>query len=159
MESPTAGRRQISPVFVIVAAITVAIIAVGGWFLSRPVPASGPVGPSPEAKAYLGNLRLSNVTLKAAENLMQQRMVYIDGSITNSGPRPITRIDVYCIFLGVDGRELYRERVPVVAQGAGTAPFLPNQTRTFELPFDHLPDEWNQALPRLVIAQIQFAQR
>jgi hypothetical protein len=157
MESPTVGDRRISPVFVVIAAITVAIIAVAGWFLSRPAPEPALVVPSPEAKAYLGNLQLKDVSLKAAENFMQQRVVYIDGSITNSGPRTITRIDVYCIFSDVNGREVYRERVPVV-QGAPGA-FPSNQTRTFELPFDNLPDSWNQALPRLVIAQIRFADR
>ncbi|HEX4771771.1 MAG TPA: hypothetical protein VH351_13115 [Bryobacteraceae bacterium] len=95
--------------------------------------------------------------MKAAENLMRQQVVYIDGKITNNGPRAIERIDVFCIFSGVDGREVYRERVPVVRAAAGRKPFGPNQTRSFEMPFDGLPDNWNQAMPRLVIAQIRFA--
>ena len=128
------------------------------WYLNRPSCHDEPAGPSTEAQAYLSSLRLSDVTIKAAENLMRQQVVYIDGKITNAGPRSIARIDVYCIFAGPDGREVYRERVPVV-QTKPASPFGPNQTRSFELPFDSLPDTWNQALPRLVIAQIEFTRK
>ena len=33
----------------------------------------------------------------------------------------------------------------------------PGQTREFRLPFEGLPESWNQALPTLVIANISFA--
>ncbi len=42
----------------------------------------------------------------------------------------------------------------VKAQGA---PLNPNDVRSFRLAFDSLPDGWNQAMPKLVIAQIVFA--
>lgn len=158
MESSTAQPRQISPVVIAVTTIAITILIVAAWFLTRPAPSQPALAVSPDARAYLGNLRLSDVTMKAADNLMRQQVVYIDGKITNAGQRPIERIDVYCIFAGVDGREVYRERVPVV-HAAAAASFAANQTRSFELPFDHLPDTWNQALPRLVIAQIRFASR
>ena len=101
------------------------------------------------------NLALSDVSMKASENFMRQRVVEIEGKISNNGPRPLRSIDVYCLFYGVDGRELYRERVPIVPAGA---PLKPNQGRAFRLPFDSLPDGWNQAMPKMVIAQIAFAQ-
>ncbi len=55
------------------------------------------------------------------------------------------------MFYGVDGKELYRERIAIV-RGLG-----PQETRAFRLPFDNLPDGWNQAMPRLAIAKISFA--
>jgi hypothetical protein len=33
---------------------------------------------------------------------------------------------------------------------------MPGETKEFRLPFDTLPESWNQALPDLVIAQIVF---
>ena len=48
------------------------------------------------------------------------------------------------------------KRVPVVR--ATGKPLAPNETRNFRLPFDALPDNWNQAMPHLVVAQITFAQ-
>jgi hypothetical protein len=42
-----------------------------------------------------------------------------------------------------------------VVDGRGGA-FEPGKTRPFRLAFDTVPESWNQALPVLVIAQIQF---
>jgi hypothetical protein len=158
MRSVAVRKRQVPPVFVIVGALAIAVIALSSWFLAKPSSSSAPLGPSPEAKAYLPNLKLSGVALKAAENLMRQQVVYIDGQITNNGPRAIREIDVYCIFTDPNGSEVYRERVPVV-KATGNTPFGSNQVRSFELPFDNLPDTWNQGLPHLVIARINFAQQ
>jgi hypothetical protein len=59
------------------------------------------------------------------------------------------------VFDGADGHVIYRERQPIVSSKGG--PLEPGQTRAFRLPFDSLPDTWNQALPHLVIASIHFA--
>jgi hypothetical protein len=34
----------------------------------------------------------------------------------------------------------------------------PHETRAFRLPFDDLPEGWNQTVPGMVIAGIAFAQ-
>ena len=157
MASPIAVRKKI-PVAIIVPTVAfVGALLAGFIYLNKPVQLSAPAGPSPEATAYLPNLALSEVDMKATENFMKQQVVEIVGKITNNGPRPIQRIDVYCIFRGVDGREIYRERVPVF-QTAAHGPMQPKQTQSFRLPFDTLPEAWNQAMPNLVIAQIVFSQ-
>ena len=155
MGVPAVSPRKISPVVLGVAGCTIVVVFIAAAYLTRSAPQASLIRASAEATSYLPNLQLSDVTMKAAENLMRQQVVYIDGKISNNGPRSIERIDVFCIFSGVDGREVYRERVPVV-QAAKTS-FGPHQMRTFELPFDSLPDSWNQAMPKLVIAQIRFA--
>ena len=49
-----------------------------------------------------------------------------------------------------------RERVAIVKMsGKG---LKPGETRSFRLPFDSIPSSWNQALPQLVIARIEFAE-
>jgi hypothetical protein len=153
----TKAPRTRIPVPALVAGILGILVAViAGIYLSR-TPANPPtqVTASAEAKAYLPNLRLSDVSMKATENFMQQQVVEVEGKIANNGPRPVRSVDIYCLFSGIDGREVYRERVPIV-QSKGT-PLKPGETRNFRLPFDSLPDTWNQALPRMAIAQITFA--
>lgn len=132
------------------------ILIAGALYLNRPVAKAPEPAASAEAKAYVANLELSNVTMKASENFMRQQVVEIQGNIANRGPRALRSIDIYCLFSGVDGREIHRERVPIV-QSKG-APLKPGEVRGFRLPFDTLPDGWNQALPKMVIAQITFAQ-
>lgn len=150
----TTGKKF--PVFwLVLAAVTVIFLIAGLFYLNRPVPPPTEAPATAEAKAYLPNLALSDVQMKATENFMKQQVVEIDGKISNNGPRPIRSVDVYCMFYSVDGKEVHRERVPIV-HATGSA-LGPHQTRAFRLPFDSLPDTWNQAMPRLAIAQITFA--
>ena len=111
----------------------------------------------PKRKAYPPNLALSDVTMQATENFMKQQVIEVQGRIANNGPRPLAAIDVYCLFYGIDGRELYREKVPIIGGVESRTSLKPNGTRAFRLPFDSLPDGWNQAMPKMVIARIAFA--
>jgi len=156
MASSTATLRKIPVLPLVICAIALIALLAGFFYLNRPVPKSqSPAPVSAEANAYVANLRLSDVSMKASENLMGQQVVEVEGKITNVGTRPLESIDVYCLFSGMDGREIYRERLPIV-RSKGTA-LASNESRAFRLPFDTLPEGWNQAMPRLVIAQIKFA--
>jgi hypothetical protein len=150
----TLGKKPIAPLVVSAVVVVLAIVA-AAIYLGRPAPKSTAEAPaSGEARAYVHNLALSDVRMQASENFMRQQVVEIDGKIANNGPRPLKLVDVYCLFYGIDGREIYRERVAIVRSAA---PLKPNETRAFRLPFDTLPDGWNQAMPKMVIAQIAFA--
>lgn len=155
--APIAAARRRSFAQLIIGAIALVMLIAGLFFLNRPLPVdSGNVEASPEAKAYVKSLTLSDIEMKAAENFMQQQVVEIVGKIGNQGPRRLVSVELTCIFRGVDGREIYRERVPIVR--ASATPLESGQSRAFRLPFDTIPDGWNQAMPNLVIARIVFAQ-
>jgi hypothetical protein len=62
---------------------------------------------------------------------------------------------VDCIFSGIDGGQVYRERQ--AAFTSTTSPLKPGEARPFRLAFDRLPETWNQALPRIAVARIVFA--
>jgi biopolymer transport protein ExbD len=154
--SAVPNKRAIPLVPVLLAVVVVLALAAGVIYLSRPVPKAAETAASQEAKAYLANLALSDVSMQASENLVNQKVVEVLGAISNNGPREVKSIDVYCLFYGVDGGELHRERLRIVG-GAGTpGPLKPGATKSFRMPFDSLPDGWNQALPKMVIAQITF---
>lgn len=152
----TISPRRLPVVPITVGILAVLAIAGGLVYLSRPAPSSRQNEPaSQEAKDYVSHLQLSDVTMQASENLMKQRLVEVQGKISNNGPRALKAVDIYCLFSGIDGREVYRERVPILP---ASGKFLqPQEIRNFRLPFDTLPDTWNQAVPRMVIARIAFA--
>ncbi len=156
MAGPVSVGKKIPLVPTIICAIVAIGILAAVLYPRKRVPKNEDEGgASPEARAYVRDLALSDVGMKAAENFMKQQIVEIDGKITNNGPRPLQSVEVYCLFFSVDGREIYRERVPIVRfQGS---PLASHETRGFRLPFDSLPDGWNQAMPKLVIARITFA--
>jgi hypothetical protein len=162
MASLAVARTKIPKTALWMGTVAAAAILAAVIYLERP--AAKPVndnGASPEAKAYVSHLELSDVKMAASENFMQQQVVEIQGTIANRGPRTLTAVDVYCLFAGPDGREVHRERQPILGMGVGTSgakgPLPPNAARSFRLPFDSLPDGWNEAMPKLVIARIQFA--
>ena len=123
-----------------------------GWYIGRPRQASTATPLTPDAKSYVRNLQLSDVTMKATESYVQQMVTEIEGKITNAGNRSVTQADVFCIFYNSYGEVVLRERVPIVRNV-----LKPGETRDFRLPFDDIPGSWNNQMPQLVIARIEFS--
>jgi hypothetical protein len=109
---------------------------------------------TPEAKAYVRNLKLSDVEIKANKSYLNQMVVEIDGNIGNAGGRPLDTVEIYCIFYDAYGQLVLRSRVPIVSPRMGG--LKPGETKSFRLPFDELPESWNQQMPQLVIAGVKF---
>ncbi len=146
---------KISPATIVVGLAGVLILGAFSWLTFGP----GPAPPPPprltqQAKAYLANLALSNVHMQAAESYVNSRLVEILGEISNRGSRTIQMAEVTCVFMGYSGVEVARERALVV--GGRTGSLAAGETKSFRLPFDTIPETWNQAMPTLIIAQIKF---
>ncbi len=109
---------------------------------------------TPEAKAYVGNLKLSDVDIKATKSYLNQMVVEINGKIGNAGDRPLDTVEIYCVFYDSIGQMVLRSRVPIVSPRMGG--LKPGDTKSFRLPFDEIPESWNQAMPQLVIAGVKF---
>ena len=155
MPSVVSNRISVKTIVIVVFVLAGAVIA--AFLLRSPGrKTSESASASPEARAYVKNLSLSDVKMQATENFMNQRVVEIEGQIANNGSRALSSVEIYCIFAGVDGHEIYREIVPIVqAKGAS---MKPHEVRPFRLPFDTLPNGWNQAMPSMAIASIAFAE-
>ena len=155
-KTKTEEAKPSIPVPILVGAIVVAL-GLGAWafldYWARKHPPAPPVLTA-EAKQYVRNLRLSDVEMKAAESYMKQRVVEITGKIANNGERPVNVVEINCVFRDAYGQVVLRERVAVV--GRRTGGLSPGDKKSFRLPFDSIPESWNQALPDLVIAQILF---
>ena len=134
--------------------LMVAIAALGGfwYFASRPRAAETPRATSAEAKAYTRNLKLSDVNMKASVSYAGGDLVEITGKVQNNGDRAVERAELTCIFYDPYGNEVARERVPIIRKKLG-----PGEAREFRLPFEGIGSAWNQALPTLVIANIDFS--
>lgn len=149
-------KKRLSLGLLIGIGVSVFLLVAFLFYLSRPVTSHSAPTASVEAKAYVSKLNLSDVTMQATENFMKQKVVEIEGKLGNGGDRTLRSVEVFCLFYGIDGREIHRERVPVF--NGKDLPLRPNETRVFRLPFDNLPEGWNQVMPRMVIANISFAE-
>ena len=146
---------KISPASIVVGLAGVLILGVFGWLTFGPAPAAPPPPRlTQEGKAYLSSLALSNVHMQAAESYVNSRLVEILGEISNKGNRTVKVAEVTCVFSDYSGVEIARERAFVVGGRSGS--LAPGETKSFRLPFDTIPENWNQAMPTLIIAQLQF---
>jgi hypothetical protein len=141
------------------AIIILLLVVLGGalaWYLMREQPPAAPPGLTDEAREYIRseNLKLSGVEMKANKSYMNQMVVEITGNITNAGQRAIRTVELNCVFYDSYGQVVLRERLPIVRASAGGLPA--GATKPFRLPFDTLPQSWNQGMPQLVLANIQF---
>jgi hypothetical protein len=154
--TPAARKPKRNLVPLLAAAALVIVAGAGIWFVflrsanHRPQPAAL----TSEARAYVHNLGLAGVEMKAKENMIGGTLVEITGQISNKGDRTLGRVELNCVFYDPYGQVVLRERVPIVrSSGMG---LQPGETRNFRMPFDSIPAGWNQALPQLVIAAIEF---
>ena len=141
-------------------AIVVALVLLAGLggfvYLDRqskkPEPEPPPL--SAEARAYAGKLKLSNVEMKAHESYLKQSVVEIVGDIQNTGDRVLKLVELKCIFYDPYNQVILRERALIVSPKIGA--LAVGETKPFRLPFDNVPEGWNQALPQLVMSRIEF---
>lgn len=151
---------KISPASIVIALAMILILGAFGWLTFGPKPAAAPPPVlTAEAKAYLPNLDIDNVKMQAAESMVNQRVVEILGDIGNKGTRVVKLAEVTCVFRDYSGAEVKRERVTIVGGSilGAKGELAPGASKQFRLAFDDVPETWNQALPSLFIAQIQFA--
>jgi hypothetical protein len=139
-----------------VAGLVLLLGAAGFYVWNRHAPVTAKAPPlTGDARAYVRNLKLSDVEMKAHESYLKQSVVEITGRIGNEGSRVLRLVEINCIFSDAYGQVVLRERVPIVSRKIGG--LAPGEIKNFRLPFDNIPESWNQMMPQLVIAQIEFA--
>ena len=127
----------------------------------RPAPPLPPL--TGAAKSYLKYLRFvaadgqtpESPKMQAHESFMKQAVVEITGNLQNSGDRVLNVVEIICVFYDPYGQVVLRERVPII--GTKTGKLAPGEFKPFRLAFDTIPDSWNQAMPQMVIARIDFS--
>jgi hypothetical protein len=153
-EEPDSSRRIIA-----VAVASVIVLAIIFAVLLRGQPQK-PSGPPP----YAANLKLSDLKMSAAENFVGATVNYVDGTVTNTGAKTVTRAMVEVTFKDDMGQLAQREEVPLqVLKTSGpypeavdmsTSPLAPGQSEPFRLTFESISAQWNRQYPDIQIADV-----
>ncbi|MGA9391949.1 MAG: DUF2393 family protein [Candidatus Sulfotelmatobacter sp.] len=153
-EEPDSSRRIIA-----VAVAAVIVIAIVAAFLLRGKPqiASGP-------PPYAANLKLSDLRLSAEQNFVGATISYVDGIVTNSGDKTVTRVITQVDFKDDLGQIAQREELPLqILKTSGpypeavplsTAPLASGQSKPFRLTFESISAQWNHAYPDIKIIDV-----
>ena len=156
-KTATPKKKQISiPPLAIVIVLLLAAGLAGFLYLARAAKRPPPPPPplTAEARVYVRYLKLSDVQMNAHESYLKQSVVEITGNIENAGNRKLDLVEIRCVFYDAYGQVVLREPVPIVSKKTGGVG--PGETKAFRLPFDNIPESWNQMMPQLVIARIDF---
>jgi len=158
-QPPVVEERDNSRLIIIAAVVVVigAMLALA-FFLREPPKKVVP--PSP----YLSQLKLSDFKMSAAENFIGATVSYIDGTITNTSNKTVTRVMVEVTFQDSMGQLAQREELPlriVRTNGAylepvdlTAAPLAPGQSQPFRLTFDTISAQWNHQYPDIRITDV-----
>ena len=130
------------------------LVALVGYLEFAPKPKVEEIPLTAEAKGYIRNLALEDVGMKAKLDYFGQKVVEIQGQIGNTGDRPLKIVEVTCVFRDYANQVVLRQRSPIVSAKMGG--LKPGEKKSFRLPFDEIPANWNQQMPNLVIAGITF---
>ena len=158
-KSPAVEERDLSRLIIMAAVAVVLGGAVLVAILLREPPKKV-AAPSP----YIAQLKLSNFKMSAEENFIGATVSYIDGDITNTGDKTVTRVMVQVNFEDSIGQLAQREDLPlriIRTNGAylepvdlATAPLAPGQTEPYRLTFDSISAQWNHQYPDITITAV-----
>ena len=160
----TREKKSISPTLMVAA--VAALAAAGGFVYMDKLANRPPAAPPPltgPAKEYVKNLRFVSADgqtaespkMEAHESYLKQSVVEITGNLQNNGDRVLDVVEINCVFYDPYGQVVLRERVPIV--GKKTGKLAPGERKAFRLAFDNVPEGWNQAMPSMIIARIDFS--
>ena len=156
MDSPESQppKRSSLPVAVVAAgSFLLLVLSVIFWMVRRP-PAPPPLPPSEESLAYLSQVTVSDFHLSAADNMVGSVIVYLDGKVTNAGPKTVRRLRVRLYFYDTMSQLVLRQERDIIA--AGGAPLAAGETRDFQLRFDRPPASWNVQPPTFQLVSLHI---
>jgi len=139
--------------------VIVLLIFGGFYFAMRFSSQSKPVAEQPLAfgaaeKAYVANVDFESLEMSAFENMLHQKVTYLNGEISNKGPRTIRAADVTIEFYDPAHKVVLHETRRIV--GNGTRPLESGETRDFQIGFETLPDGWNHKFPAIHLSGLDL---
>lgn len=152
-------EKSRAPIVLLVGAAAV-LLLIGIFYLVgrlTPAPAkvveqSLPMGPAEEA--YVPQIRFLEPQVARAANFLNQEVTFVFGTVLNNGARPIRQIEITLEFHDPFNQVVLRDQQRLFSPTA--APLAPHQQRDFQLGYETVPVQWNQAYPTVRIVGLQL---
>jgi hypothetical protein len=138
----------------LVVAVVVVVIALAGR--KKPEAAAPTLQP---ADAYAASLTLDDFAMSEADNLSGGKMVYLDGTMHNTGDKTVAGATVQVVFQNDEELAPQIDTVPLTlirmkspyidTQPISADPIKPGEERDFRLTFETVPDNWNTEMPQV----------
>ena len=164
--APSAEQRERNWLPLAIATAVVLIAALAAVLLFSPGKNTAKVTPiSAALDAYAPSLPLSGLAMSESANLAGGKLTYLDGHITNQGPRTVTSVTVQVLFRSYAHEvaqnetlslKLIRTKEPYIdVEPVSAAPLKPGDDREFRLIFDAVSPDWDGAYPEIRILHVE----
>jgi hypothetical protein len=114
---------------------------------------------------YAASLSVTRLSMSESANLAGGKVTYVDGFLTNNGPRTVTAATVQVLFRDFSREvtqnqtlplRLIRVREPAVdLESVSAAPLKPGDEKEFRLIFDSVKPDWDGAYPEIRILHVE----
>jgi hypothetical protein len=129
---------------------------VGGWVVLRPhvEPSGSPAALTADEKAYLSQISITGARMSAAQNFLGDTITFLDAKVTNQGSRTVRDVELKLEYVDVYRQVVLRTFTHAVS--ARALPLPPGTARDFQVSYDHMPADWNQAPPKITVTRVAF---
>jgi hypothetical protein len=119
----------------------------------------GPVAQTPLAfgaaeQAYAAEIKFENLNLSAYENLFHQKVIYLNGEMTNNGPRTIRATDVTIEFYDSANKLVLRDTRRIISRNS--SPLASGEKQAIQVGFESIPVAWNGQFPAMRISGLDL---
>jgi len=150
MEEPKSRALVVLAVGAVAALLVIGGLYVANHFMPEPAkPVVQPLSMGASEQAYVPQIQFLEPKVARAANFLNQEITFVFGTVRNDGSRPIKQIEVQLEFHDIFNQVVLRDKQRLFGENA--VPLAPHDTRDFQLGYETLPAQWNQAYPTLQI--------
>lgn len=144
------GEGRGFPTFLVIGAAAVVLLIGIVYWASKYAPApikvpEIPLAMGPAETEYVSHLEFLEPNVARATNFLNQEATFVFGTVKNNGSRSVKQIEVSLEFHDVFQQVVLRDKQRLFDPGA--VPLGPTEMRDFQITYERMPAQWNQAYP------------
>ena len=155
---PTEERSRLPVAFLIGIVIVGLLVGAALLYSKYSTPAGSEVEkPLPmgvEERSYAPNIHFLEPKMSRAANFLNQEVTYVFCTVENGGNRSVRQIEITIEFHDPFNQVILRDRQRLFLPTA--PPFEPGQQRDVQVPYEHIPPQWNNGFPSITVTGLAF---
>ena len=155
---PKEERSQLPIAFLVGIVIVALLIGAAFLFSKYSTPAASeddkPLPTGAAEQAYASQIHFLEPKMSRAANFLNQEVTYIFCTVENGGNRKIHQIEITIEFHDPFNQVILRDKQRLFLPTASA--FMPGQQRDVQIPYEHIPPQWNNVFPTIVVDGLAF---
>jgi hypothetical protein len=155
---PTEERSRLPVAFLIGIVIVGLLVGAAVLYSRYAKPAESeddkPLPMGPAETAYAPQIHYLEPKMSRAANFLNQEVTYVFFTVENGGDRKIHQIEITVEFHDPFHQVVLRDKQRLFLSTA--PPFLPGQQRDVQIPYEHIPAQWDMVFPTITVTGLAF---